>query len=71
MYRPEKWKNLYEPIGADLNKMGNAIAYEAGADAMLEGIKKGKILTISGYKSELNGTWALIPDEQVKKDAAE
>ena len=40
MYRPKDWKNPYEPIGADLNKMGNEIAFEAGADAMLEALKK-------------------------------
>lgn len=37
-YRPKGFKNPYGPIGADLKKMGNEIAYEAGADAMLEGL---------------------------------
>ena len=41
MYRPKDFKNPYEQIGADLKKMGNEIAYEAGADAMLEGLKEG------------------------------
>ena len=39
-YRPENWDNPYEPIGADLDKMGRSIAFEAGADAMLEALFK-------------------------------
>ena len=34
--RPEGFENPYEPVGADLKKMGNQIAFEAGADHMVE-----------------------------------
>lgn len=40
MYRPEGMKeNPYTNHGAVLKEMGNEIAWESGADAMLEGLK--------------------------------
>ena len=40
-YRPEGMeKNPYTNHGAVLKEMGNEIAWEAGANAMLEGLKK-------------------------------
>ena len=39
-YRPEGWENPYSEHGAVLKEMGNEIAFEAGADAMLEAIWK-------------------------------
>jgi len=76
MYRPKDWKNPYKqgcPIFSedftDPNTGKNA-AYEAGADAMLEGLKKegpvykgvcgeGPLFTIPSG----TGTLVFIPDE--------
>ena len=61
MYRPKEWKNPYEPTGADLKKMGNQIAYEAGADAMLEGLRKTGIADMfyTNKEGEVCGTSGL------------
>ena len=41
MFRPKDWKNPYEVVyGKDITEMTHK-AYEAGADAMLEGLKGG------------------------------
>ena len=68
MYRPIGWNNTYR----DDNMMGCACrgAYEAGADAMLQGLAlEGSIrtkgddplvtITLPNIK---NGTWVFIPD---------
>ena len=63
MWRPKDWKNPYEPIGADLKKMGNQIAFEAGADALLEALIGNNQLDhieVMGKKCKV----VFIPDEE-------
>ena len=58
MYRPKDWKNPYEPDGCEVssNQMIDAgeiehNAFEAGADAMLEALKKQGV-TDEFYRNE-------------------
>ena len=77
-YRPEGWENPYDNHGAVLKEMGNEIAFEAGADAMLKALKgvnkigyhregSGKIdadfeVLCRGY-DVVNGVIVFIPEE--------
>ena len=83
-WRPKGWKNPYHDKTGRIPDENNAEFqdYEAGADAMLEGIKKGsKILgqtarnmlstSVQWYDSvtdSKNGDWFFIPDEE-ERDA--
>ena len=70
--RPEGWENPY--ISSE-GETGLSLAYEAGADAMLEGLNKNGVSTdeightISGNKlnvwvdKHLKGKWVFIPEE--------
>ncbi len=67
-WRPDDWDSPYEPIGADLHKMGREIAYEAGADAMLEALNKNRV-TVPDIiyfltKGKREGHLVLIPDQK-------
>ncbi len=65
--RPEGWVNPYEPVGADLKKMGNQIAFETGADAMLEGLKKEGVRVQWGDCSNLHESYS----DRVKRNWVE
>ena len=75
MYRPEKWECPYKPDGGndeiycDIGARDQGI-FEAGADAMLEAIRKEGIHTEGEAPTLCHGKgWVVfIPDEQVKKD---
>ena len=70
MYRPEGWENPYENHSAVLKEMGNEIAYEAGADAMLEALctDENRIDCIDQYGTEppnkVRGWLVFIPKEE-------
>ena len=68
MYRPKDWENPYENHGAVLKEMGNEIAFEAGADAMLEGLGENMVLSEiydkDWYADRTGGKWVFIPDEE-------
>lgn len=71
MYRPKSWSNPLSsklPFTAEDNK--NWRFYEAGANAMLEALKKGGEYQNNKeiVPSSANGWVVFIPDEQVKKD---
>lgn len=85
MYRPKDWKNPYCELCymtyiADGNKCKECeCMYEAGADAMLEGLETVKDRVIvnedeitlvlpSLEKSSRSGVWYFIPDEE-ERDA--
>ena len=61
MYRPEGWGNPHIIVidGVDIDCSVEAKAYEAGADAMLEGLKKDNIVILSMEK----GWLIFIPEE--------
>ena len=67
MYRPEGMKeNPYEAKpgnAADLDRMGREIAFEVGADAMLEGLKK---VSENGSYSYFQGEF-FLPSEFLEK----
>ena len=79
MYRPENWERIEKDIHNKLirqervSKLSLDDAIEAGADAMLEALKKERCqlpdCNFDGYDSlGRKGTLVFIPDEQVKKD---
>ena len=67
--RPDGWSSRRTEYLADTRNsfLGVSIEakriYEAGADAILEGLRKGKKLTITGFDTEYSGTWYHIPEE--------
>ena len=89
MYRPEGWRGINQPffvLRPLCTVVGNALGYwldqenasglfEAGADAMLEELKKQGVptkeigTTITGNRlsvwipKDKSGTWVFIPDE--------
>ena len=68
-YRPKDWKNPYENHGAVLKEMGNEIAFEVGADAMLEKLKDNGTFTYGHHSpdiddQEISGYWVFIPNEE-------
>lgn len=75
-WRPEEgWNNPHEPVAgasttAILIKAFEHTAYEAGADAMLEALKKqGKYLEAGKmpmFTYPVSGHLVFIPDEEVK-----
>ena len=73
--RPEGFKNPYEPVGANLKKMGNQIAFEAGADHMVELLRKyPNVMYRDKCRTEcfphlmgepyVKGYWVFIEDEE-------
>jgi len=71
-WRPEGWENPYGECGADLENMGRQIAYEAGADAILSGLKaKSPLMTpeqmklIAPYRNYSYGWLVFIPEEKL------
>ena len=78
-WRPETWKNPYQHAASiPQNKFFNRdyYIYEAGADAMLEALKKEgryykwkRIATVkvpSLYQEQWKGWFTFIPDEEEK-----
>jgi len=59
-YRPDNWSNPYSEHGADLDETGWEIAFEAGADAMLDGLLKGE--SFEGKVYDKLGRWVFIPE---------
>ena len=76
MYRPEEWKGYHcvdgKCIECDTNPVDCNNHYEAGADAMLEGLKKecgslewtGNTARVTLPKSEGKGHLVFIPEEE-------
>ena len=53
-WRPENWENPYANFGADLDKVGRALAFEAGADEMYEAMADSRDAKIVNLVSELD-----------------
>lgn len=79
MYRPDNWKNDYRRAADACSRLGNmhdgvranseAVAYEIGADAMLEGLRANAVkwtheATKDGKPIGLNSKLVFIPEEE-------
>ncbi len=77
MYRPKDWKNPYDGeghvrlFGHDASDVAR-IAFNAGADAMLEKLKDSGVFAYGHHTPdidlndapEVSGYWVFIPDEE-------
>jgi len=61
LYRPEGWGNRNR-YGVTVNNVDLDGIYEAGADAMLEGLRKHPVN--SSYVDERAGVFVFIPEEE-------
>ena len=67
MWRPESWENPYPKLNSPAEEHWDA--YELGADAMLEALRKNFVVTkyYQGYEIVPYrdcGVWVFIPDEE-------
>lgn len=71
-YRPEGWKNPHADTTLNYAYNMQGLAFEAGADAMLEGLKKEGVYTYGNHTPdieledapEVSGHWCFIPEEE-------
>jgi hypothetical protein len=76
MYRPKDWKTRFNNTSYDKDSIpcipSANEAFEVGADAMLESLKKLPNKYVAEYFSDMitddgefkHGTWVFIPDEE-------
>ena len=81
-YRPKDWKNPYTEENSEIAIIVESgpmpdEAFEAGADAMLEGLKEEGIFTYGAghypdieVPKEVSGYWCFIPDEAEEYEQA-